>query len=157
MNAEKLGSRCKYWKQALNTEAVKQLQHIKVLLYAYPYLNRIPDQSLLISGQGDSVNTKTEVMRNGTLNKTDATYIMVYLSPDKKITLKTNFIRSDKLNMYWFDPRTGFSEVIAKHIKNTGTYTPRSPDAKDWVLVIDNCDKKYHLPLKKLIDKTCVL
>ena len=83
---------------------------------------------MLISGQGDSVNT--EVMRNGTLNKTDATYIMVYLSPDKKITLKTNVIRSDKLNMYWFDPRTGFSEVIAKHIKNTGTYTPRSPMQK---------------------------
>lgn len=137
------------WKQALNTDAIRQLHHIKTLLYAYPYRQRIPNQSLLISGQGDSVSTRVEVMSDGILDKGNATFIIAYLSTNKKITLRTDIIPSGKLNVYWFDPATGLSEVIAKQLINTGTYiADKKPGRQDGVLVIDNADKKYHLPLK---------
>jgi hypothetical protein len=138
----------KDWKEVLHTTAVKQLQYIKTLLYAYPYLQRIPDQSLLLSTQGDSITNKVEVMRDGILGKNDATYLMAYLSSAKVVSLKTYLIAAGKLNAYWFDPRTGMSEVIQKGFKNTGSYTPATKtDKQDWVLVIDDATKKYILPL----------
>jgi hypothetical protein len=139
----------KDWKEALNTEAVKQLHHIKSLLYAYPYLQRIPDQGLVLAGQGDSIINKVQVMRDGNTGQKNATYVMAYISVPKTITINTWVISSNKLNAYWFNPRTGLSEVIKQKFKNTGNYTPETKtDKQDWVLVIDDASKKYNLPFK---------
>lgn len=128
----------KDWKQALNTEAVKQLHHIKTLLYAYPYMQRIPDLSLIISGQGDSITNKILAMRDGTLGKNDATYIMVYCSSPREFTLNTTVVNATKLNAYWFDPRTGIRETIQLKFTNTGSFRPvKKTDMQDWVLIID--------------------
>jgi len=141
----------KDWKEALNTIAVTQLHHITTLLYAYPYLERIPDQSLVMVGQGDSVVNKVQVMRDGTIGTKDASYLMAYISSPKEVTLKTDVIKSTKLNIYWFDPATGLSEVVQLNANNTGTYrSAKKTDGHDMVLVINDVSKKYKLPLRSL-------
>jgi hypothetical protein len=112
----------KDWKQALYTDAVKQLHYIKKLLYTFPYLQRIPDQSLIISGQGDSIINKVQAMRDGHVGENNATYIMAYISSAKAVTFKTDVIKSAKLNAYWFDPGTGLFSVIQRKFKNSGTF-----------------------------------
>lgn len=137
------------WKEALNTPAVNQLHYIKTLLYAYPYLQRIPDQSLIINGQGDSITNKVQVMRDGTIGKTDATYIMAYISSPKEVVINTTVIKSGKLNAYWFSPGNGMIEKIGQEFENTGSFSPKKKhDGQDWVLIIDDCSK-YHLPQSK--------
>jgi hypothetical protein len=130
------------WTQALDTPAIRQLKHIKTLLYSLPYLSRIPDQSLVLAGQGADVATRTQATRDGTLGRNDATYVMAYLSASRTVTLNTAVISSPALNAHWFSPETGLSEVIRKEFPNSGTFTlERRPRGQDWVVVIRAADK----------------
>ena len=133
------------WKEALHSPAAKQLANIKKLLYAYPYLTRIPDQSLIITGQEDSIAYRVEAMRDANYKSNTASYIMVYISRPKIVTINTNVINSKNLNIYWFDPATGSNELIEKNVKNTGIYTSvpkENRKEKDGVLVINSAVKK---------------
>ncbi|MEP6747973.1 MAG: DUF4038 domain-containing protein [Bacteroidota bacterium] len=139
----------KEWKQALHTAAAQQLHHIKILLYNYSYLNRIPDQSLILAGQGDNITNRVQVMRNGHIGNTDASYIMAYLSTAQAITIKTTVLAASKLNAYWFDPRTEHTEILKWHFKNSGILSAeKKTGGQDWVLVITDRDasKTKHLP-----------
>jgi len=135
------------WTQALDTPAIRQLWHIKPLLYSHPYLTRIPDQSLILSGQGSSVATRTEATRDGTPGNNDATYIMAYISAPAKITLNTAPIAAPTLNAYWFSPATGLTESMRENFPNPGDLTldPR-PQGEDWVVVIENSASNYPRP-----------
>jgi hypothetical protein len=136
------------WKQALNTKAQQQLHYIKALLDALPAgSRRVPDQSLLLSAKNDSIAVRVQLLRDGDIGKNNATYVMAYLSSAQPINLKTDVIRSGKLNALWFDPRTGKSLLIAKGFKNTGGYQPVTKSEKsDWVLVVTGAaaDDRFH-------------
>ena len=137
------------WKRALNTRAQQQLQYIKKLLYAFPYLQRVPDQGLLLGPQPDSVSNKVEVMRDGEAGKNNATYIMAYLSSAQPISIKTDMIRSEKLTAWWFDPRTGAIRLAAEKFKNSGTYHAEAKTGgPDWVLIITDPTKNYSANFK---------
>jgi hypothetical protein len=132
------------WTQALDTPAVRQLQHIKALLYSHPYLDRIPDQSLVLSGQGSQVATRTQATRDGTLGRNDASYIMAYISSPRTVTLNTTAISARHLNAYWFSPETGLTEQIREHFDNPGSFTlTKRPRGQDWVVVIEDAARNY--------------
>ena len=136
------------WKEALHTEASKQLANIKKLLYAYPYLQRIPDATIITSIQSDSIAYRVEAMRDGNYESNNASYIMVYISSPGTVSIKTSIISAKKLNIYWFDPATGKSELLEKNIINIGAYTSKPKTdrkEKDGVLVINSAGSKYHL------------
>ncbi len=135
------------WKQALDTPAVGQLRHIKRLLYSHPYLSRIPDQSLVLAGQGPDVATRVQATRDGTFGHRDATYIMAYLSAARTVTLDTAVIAARTLNAYGFDPATGSSETIRDGFANTGSLTlPSRARGGDWVAVIEDAARNYPRP-----------
>jgi hypothetical protein len=126
------------WTQALDTPAVRQLQHIKALLYSHPYLDRIPDQTLVLAGQGADVATRTQATRDGTLGHNDATYLMAYISAPRAVTLNTAAISARTLNAYWFSPETGLTEQIHEHFANPGSLIlEKRPQGQDWVVVIE--------------------
>jgi hypothetical protein len=131
------------WTQALDTPAVRQLHFIKKLLYSHPYLNRIPDQSLVLAGQGTNVATRVQVTRDGTTGHSDATYLMAYLSSPHSITLDTGVIRAQELNVYWFDPATGTSELVHGQLANPGKLTVEKRPPADGVVVIEETTKNH--------------
>jgi hypothetical protein len=135
------------WTQALDTPAVRQLHHIKALLYAHPYLTRIPDQSLVTAGQGADIFTRIQATRDGTPGRSDATYLMAYLSAPQTVTLNTAAIAARTLKLYWFNPATGASEVMPEQLANSGSLTlEKRPQGGDWVVVIEDAAKQYPLP-----------
>ena len=126
------------WTQALDTPAVGQLHHIATLLYSHPYLARIPDQSLILAGQGADIFTRVQVTRDGTQDKSDATYLMAYVCAPQTITLNTGVIAARELNVSWFNPETGATESAGAKITNHGTLTlEKRPQRPDWVAVIE--------------------
>jgi Protein of unknown function (DUF4038)/Putative collagen-binding domain of a collagenase len=125
------------WVAALDTPAVRQLQNIKTLLYSHPYLARIPDQSLVLAGQGTNVATRVQATRDGTLNHNDATYLMAYISSPQTVTLNTAAISARSLNVYWFNPATGQSESLRDNFANPGNLTLEKRPQGDWVAVIE--------------------
>jgi hypothetical protein len=129
------------WTEALDTPAVRQSHHIKALLYSHPQLTRIPDQSLVLAGQGTNVATRAQATRDGTLGHNDATYIMAYISSPQTITLNTGAIAAPRLNVYWFNPATGSSEVMDRKLANPGSLTlEKRLQGGDWVAVIEAAD-----------------
>jgi hypothetical protein len=137
----------KEWTEALDAPGVRSLHLITKLLYSHPYLERIPDQALVLSGQGADVFTRTEATRDGTPANRDATYLMAYLSAPTKVTLDTSVIAAQTLNAYWFDPATGATEVIQEGFQNPQSLTlePRT-QGHDWVVVIEDASRNYRLP-----------
>lgn len=125
------------WTQALDTPAVRQLQNIKTLLYSHPYLERIPDQSLVLAGQGTNVATRVQATRDGTMGHNDATCIVAYISSPQTVTLNTGAIAARELKVYWFNPATGLSEVIYEKLANPGNLTLEKRPQGDWVVVIE--------------------
>jgi hypothetical protein len=135
------------WTEALDTKAVRQLQNIKPLLASRPNLNRIPDQSLILSGQGKDVASRTQAMRDGTPGASDATYLMAYVSAQGTIVFKTDVISSQTLNVSWFDPEKGSTDVLETNLKNTGTYQlGKRENVRDGVLIVDDASKGYTEP-----------
>ncbi len=131
------------WMEALGTPAVRQLHFIKILLYSHPYLARIPDQSLVLAGQGTNIATRVQATRDGTLKHNDATYMMVYISSPQTIILNTAVISARTLNAYWFNPATGESEALREHFTNPGNLTLEKRPQGDWVAVIEDATKNY--------------
>jgi len=137
----------KEWTEALDAPGVRSLHLITELLYSHPYLERIPDQSLVIDGQGADVATRTQATRDGTAGNNDATYIIAYLSAPLKVTLNTAAISAPTLNAYWFDPETGSTEIIQERFPNPRTLTlePRT-QGHDWAVVIEDASRNYPRP-----------
>ncbi len=134
----------KNWTQVLDTPAVRQLAYIKTLLYSYPYLERIPDQSLVLAGQDADVATRTQATRDGTLEHNNATYIMAYLSAPQSITLNTSVMVAPELTVSWFNPATGLSEMVHDKLPNQGSLKlEKRPQGGDWVVVIEDAAKGY--------------
>lgn len=136
------------WTEALDTPAASQLHHIKALLYSRPYLSRIPDQSIILAGQGVDIATRIQATRDGTSGNNDATYLMAYLSAPIKVTLNTAVISSKTLNAYWFSPEKGSSEIIRRRFDNTGSITLEPKLQEDWVVVVEDAARNYHQPNK---------
>lgn len=133
-----------HWTQALDTPAVRQLHHIKALLNSHPYLSRMPDQSLVLAGQGTDVATRVQATRDGTPGHNDATYLMAYLSAPQAVTLNTAAISGARLNAYWLSPETGLSEMIVENFANPGRLTlEKRPQGGDWVVVIEDVTRHY--------------
>ncbi len=137
----------KDWKDALATPAVRQLRYIVPLLMAHPYLERIPDQELVLSGQGADVATRVQATRDGTAGRKDASYIFAYISSPQPVTLDTSVIGARTLDGYWFDPATGRNESMGSEWNNIGSVAlSKRAAGADWVAVIENADRHYARP-----------
>ena len=135
------------WKDALNTAAVKPLHFIRKLLYSRPYFTRIPDQSIILAGQGKSIADRVQATRDGTPERHDATYLMAYAAAPTDIMLHTGVIPAQRLNVWRFNPATGTTAVIGKNLVNTGELAVNKiPGEGDTVIIVDNADKHYLPP-----------
>ena len=146
------------WTDALDTPAVRQLHHIKALLYAHPFLERIPDQSLVLAGQGKDVATRVQATRDGTTGKNDATYLMAYLSAPEAVTLNTAVLTAHTLTAYWFNPATGATTTIRERFSNEGSLALAPfPQGGDAVAVIEDATKNYPRPTTENVGATAPL
>ena len=135
------------WKDALDTRAVKQLHYITDLLYSRPFFTRIPDQSLIVSGQGQSIAARIQATRDGSYGNNDATYIMAYLAAPAPVTLNTGAIACNQLNAWWFTPGNGRSTPIEMNFANSGKLSlEQRPSESDSVVVVDSAAKHYPAP-----------
>ncbi len=133
------------WKEALNLPGASQMTHVKSLMLSRPMLLRIPDQSLLISGQG-SGRERVRAAR-----AVDGSYAFIYLPTPKPVTVALDKLSGKNLRAWWYDPRTGEATRIGEFPrKGERTFTPpaESEQAPDWVLVIDDVSKRFRDPGK---------
>lgn len=138
------------WREALDAPGAGQMRHLRALIESRPMLNRIPAQDLLTAPSGDSDHVRAT--RDGTSGLNDATYAMVYLPHARSWKLDTSVIKGDRLNCWWFNPRTG-EHIALGEIENPGAFESKwewrhreGSDGPDWVFVIDDASAGYGPP-----------
>jgi hypothetical protein len=121
-----------YWEEALDAAGACQMIHLKNLMMSQSYLERIPDQSLIASNQGEKYDYLAATRGNN--------WAMIYTYNGRNLGIAMGIIASAKVKAAWYNPRNGSWTEIGIY-ENTGTVEFDPPgeksDGNDWVLVLD--------------------
>ncbi len=140
------------WKKALDLPASFQVQHLKNLVLSRPYLSRIPDQSLIASGQQDPPG-HIQAMRDA-----DGSWAMIYIPDGHRFAVDLSKLSAARLAAWWFNPRDGrtYDGTASPSTKPFSTFTrtnaprtfrpPTSGPENDWVLVLDDASRNFPPP-----------
>lgn len=121
------------WIETLDRPGAFQVGYLRKLIEANSPLRRIPDQSIVLEGQGEKEEYIT-AFRDGRNND----FCMVYLPVGKTFSLDLSFIKSDNVSVTWFDPKNGTTHEMGFVRKKTKTeFTPPTTGFNnDWVLIV---------------------
>jgi hypothetical protein len=139
---EKVNHADRYWTEAIDRPGAYHVGYLKKLIESRSVTGRIPDQSLITTGQGEKGEYATA------FRDAQNRYCMVYLPVGKTITVNTSFFNSEKLLVWWFEPKTGkaVSFYIMDKKDNMMLEAPDRGTEKDWVLVLDDPKYKFGKP-----------
>ncbi len=136
------------WYDAIDQCGAAQMMYGRMLMESRPYLNRIPDNSIIVAS-----NVPTSVPGEGaykfvSTRDQDGTYAMVYVPVGRKFSVHMAVIKGKDVKAWWYNPRNGSARLIGK-FANTGTkefISPEPGESSDWILVLDDASKKYKAP-----------
>lgn len=145
----------KIWIESLQAPGSGQMRHLRSLMESRPFLERIPDQDLLLRYSHPHASDHLQVTRDGSIGKKNATYMMAYLPYYRDVYLNTTVIASDSLKIWWYCPATG-EVLLEEEVENTGElyisqWKKRFEEGQggpDWVVVIDDPSRGYGAPGK---------
>jgi hypothetical protein len=136
------------WTEAILQAGAAQMQHARALLESRPFLTRIPDDSIIVTGRVATSVPGAGRSRMTATRDHDGTYAMVYVPVGRSFTVKMNVIVGPQVKSWWFNPRTGRADAIGEYA-NAGEREFTPPDrgeTLDWVLVLDDASKGYGAP-----------
>lgn len=119
------------WREALERPAAQQMIHLKRLMLSRSYLNRIPDQTLIVN------NTDERALHVRATRAADGSWALVYIPPRRDlIRIDLDRMAQAEFQIGWFDPRTGKEEHFDGFGEGMITLAP--PDyTNDWVLMMN--------------------
>ncbi|WP_340114642.1 glycoside hydrolase family 140 protein [Maribellus mangrovi] len=122
-----------YWDEAIDMPGAGQMQYLKTLMLSKPFFERVPDQSLIASGQGEKYDYQVATRGKN--------YAMLYTYNGREIHVAMGKIAGENVNAWWFNPRNGELTTIGD-FENTGVQAFDPPgevaDGNDWVLVLNS-------------------
>jgi hypothetical protein len=131
-----------FWCQTLDLEGAFQMTCVRNLIESRPFLERVPDQSLILS-QPEAGGPFIRATRG-------KDYAFIYSPFGYPISVRMGQIAGEVINALWFNPRNGVTTPIGK-FSNTGNqqFVPLSGPGRgnDWILILDNAARKYPAPL----------
>lgn len=133
----------RFWTEALDRPGAFQAGYLKKLILSRPSLQRVPDQSILKSAQGEKGDHITA------FRDSDNSYAMIYLPVGKTIKVDVSWLKASQITAWWFNPQTGRSQKIGSF--STGNdplqfEPPTTGTGNDWVLVLNGALKKWNMP-----------
>lgn len=136
------------WQEALDQPGAGQMQHGRRLVESRPFLTRIPDDTVIVTGDVPTAVPGAGVYHLAATRDAVGSYAMVYAPAGRPFSVRMEKIAGAVVKAWWFDPRTG-AATAAGEFPNQGTrrFVPPDPgEALDWVLVLDDAAKGYGPP-----------
>lgn len=129
----------KLWYEALQDDGFNQMKHLKRLMLAFPYMERVPDQSVL-----DGPNGERYERLIATRGKN---YLMVYTYTGAPIRVKLDKISGRTKKAWWYSPRTGELTFIDEVTGVVAEFVPegRRMAGNDHVLIVTDSDLAFKL------------
>ncbi len=130
------------WKKAVKHIGSTHMSYFRKLFESRPFQKLVPDQTML---KGESGNDAAQIR---IARADDYSFLIAYTPMGIPIQLDMTRFKSSNLIAYWFNPRTGKSSKIGKFTnQNSHEFIPTMRGrGNDWVLVIDEIDKKFPVP-----------
>lgn len=140
---EKINHADRMWMEAIDRPGAWQVGYLRKLIESRPFKNRVPDQSLIVAGQGIGGDYST-AFRDSANN-----YLMLYLPVGKNIAVNVSALKTETVLVRWFNPRNGsWVDIGPKSTAPVMSFTPPSLGVgNDWVLVLDHPSAGYGLPV----------
>jgi hypothetical protein len=130
-----------YWFESLQDTGSGQMKYLKHLILSRPYFENVFDDSLIVNNSG--------IQHDYVVSRRGINYAMAYSYSGKQIEVEMGRITGMQVNAWWFNPRNG--DVIKIGTFNNEGKRVFSPpgicvSGNDWVLVLDDCDKRFLPP-----------
>jgi hypothetical protein len=132
------------WQQALDLPGAFQIGILKKLVESHQMTDMVPDQSLIVAGQGDCGSYSSAIRGKS--------YAYIYIPTGNKTTIRMGEITGDIVKCSWFNPRNGETTLIGE-FQNSGEKSFEVPGMSkemdwlrsgrgcDWVLILENNSK----------------
>ena len=136
------------WTEAIHEPGSTQVGIGKRLMESRPFLTRVPDDSVLVPTEYPTLIPGAGTRRFVATRDISGSYAMVYAPVGRAFKVRLDKISGAKVKAWWFNPRDGSSQLIGE-FPNTGEreFNPPNPGEQiDWVLVLDDAEKKYPAP-----------
>jgi hypothetical protein len=138
------------WYKAIDQPGAWQMQFGRRLIESRPFLNRIPDNSVIVADEISTSVPGAGRYRYAATRSADGSYLMVYVPVGRPLTVRMDKISGNKVIAWWYNPRNGQVRKIGI-FSNEGTQMFTPPDMGenlDWILVLDDAAKKFGPPGK---------
>jgi hypothetical protein len=120
------------WREALEFPGANQMVHLRNLMESRPYFSRIPDQSLVLSGQNGGPGHIAATRDDG------GSYALVYFAAGTPGCIGLDKLSDTSVRASWFNPRNGESIAVGEYAREPQEFAPpTSGYGQDWVLVLD--------------------
>lgn len=125
------------WFDAIYDPGVQQLHHLKDLMLALPYFDRVPDQSVIIGNNGEKYDRIIATRGKD--------YILAYTYNGCDLNIDMTKISGATKDAWWMNPSTGEKTYIGNFKDGKGRFVPagRYHVGNDWVLIITDASTSY--------------
>jgi hypothetical protein len=131
------------WHAAMDAPGSIGMAHLKALFMTRPWFELVPDQNhtVVTSGLGE-FNGLDYV---AAARSTDGSTVIAYLPTGHTVTVDMSTVSGSQARIWWYDPQTGKARD-AGQFPTAGVKEFTSPDNYDWVLILDDTNKKLTAP-----------
>jgi hypothetical protein len=136
------------WFQAIDQPGAGQMQYARKLIESRPFLDRIPDDSILAPSEVPTAMPGAGTRRFVATRDIAGTYAMIYAPVGRSFTVRFDKLQGEKFKAWWFNPRTGKATSLGEFQRvPEKSFSPPDPgELADWVLVLDDAAQKYPPP-----------
>ncbi len=127
----------KPWYEGLEDPGYNQMKYLKNLILTFPYMERVPDQSVIAGENGMRYDRLIATRGND--------YLLVYNYTNRPMDIDLTKISGNKKNAWWYDPKDGTLKYIGEY---SDKVTPFQYDGahgagNDIVLIVVDASKDY--------------
>lgn len=129
------------WYDCMEDPGYVQMKYLKKLILAFPFFDRIPDQSIIAGQNGERYDRAIATRGND--------YLLVYNYTARPMQIDLSKISGAKKNCWWFNPKNGELQFIGEFDSKVTNFTIDAGynSGNDRVLIAVDRDKNY---VKKL-------
>ena len=127
----------KPWYEALQDPGFNQMKHLKELMLRFPFFERVPDQSIIIGGEGYRYDRLAATRGND--------YLLVYNYSGRPMQIDLTKISGNRKKAWWFNPQNGEYSLIGEFDNKPAffQYDAAYMMGEDRVLVVTDASKSY--------------
>jgi hypothetical protein len=131
------------WEEALESQGSRDMAHVKALFGSRAWYDLVPDQAHTIVTRGLGEFNGLDYLAAALTR--DGSTLLAYMPTARTITVDLSKVSGEAALAWWFDPRTGETEVAGEFRTRTQVeFEP--PGEGDWALVVDDAARNLSAP-----------